>query len=224
MAYGGGPETGPNPPPGGGRRTGLWIALGCVVLVLVLGFLAVTGGIVLLMRRGGESAEQPAPTATASATVVLERETFTLRRPADWQDYSEGGFDPDSDGIVLLSDVEYEPLAYDEVPTQSLTVYYYPSSAHAEASCRMNSIWIGFSFDEVDDAVKVDPVTLGGKELVTYRALGTHGGQDAVAEIYCADVNGDVMEIVVETVGSTEVSHQLREILASWEWKDSAAS
>lgn len=222
IPYAVGTGTGPTQPPGGGRRTGLWIALGCVLLVLVLAFLAVTGGILLLVRRGGESDPQPTGAATAPATVLLEQETFTLTRPADWHDYSEDGFEADSDGIVLLSDVEYDPLAYDEVPTQSLTVYYYPSSAHAEASCRMSSIWIGFSFDEVDDAEKIDPVTVGGRELVAYRALGEHDEQDAVAEIYCADVGGDVMEIVVETVGSTEISPALREILASWEWTDAA--
>lgn len=204
----------------GRRRTGLWIALGCVLLVLVLGFLAVTGGILLLVRRGGEQAAPP--TDSAPATVLLERETFTLSYPADWQDYSETGFEADSDGIVLLSDVEYDPLAYDEVPTQSLTVYAFPSDAHAEATCRMHAVWIGFSFDEVDEAVAVDPVAVGDRELVAHRAPGRHDGQDAVAEIYCADVDGDIVEIVVETVGSTEISPELREILASWEWTDAA--
>lgn len=220
MPYAAGPGTGPGGPQGGGRRTGLWVALGCVLLVLVLGFLAVTGGIVLLVRRGGETVEPP--TDTAPATVVLEQERFTLTRPASWHDYSETGFDADSDGIVLLSDVEYDPLAYDEVPTQSLTVYDFPSDAHAEATCRMHAVWIGFSFDEVDDAVEVDPVAVGDRELVAYRAPGRHDGQDAVAEIYCADVDGDIIEIVVETVGSSEISPELREILASWEWADAA--
>ena len=58
-----------------------------------------------------------APTATATATTALEREEFTLSYPAGWHDYSENGFEADSDGIVMLTDVEIDPLAYDEIAT-----------------------------------------------------------------------------------------------------------
>ena len=61
-------------------------------------------------------------------------------------------------------------------------------------------------------------ITLDGKELAAHRTLGTHDGQDVVGEMYCADVAGEVVQIVVETHGATELSPEIQGILDSWVW------
>lgn len=195
-------------------RAGIWIALACAVLVVVVLLLAVTGGVVYLATRGGSSQDDP----TAAAMTQHSGEVFSVQYPATWF-VSESGEDAESAGLLLeLGDVQIAEDEYDEFATNSLTVYLFDSTLHAQKECEMQSSWIGFGWDEVDEPTALDPVTLDGRELVAYRALGSHDDQDAAGEMYCADVGTQVMQIVVETHGATELSSEITAILDSWTW------
>lgn len=219
----GGPPPGtwaPAPPPR--RRTGVWIAIACVLVVLVLGFLAVTGGVVYLVARGGGSGGADGGEDTGAETAQIQHEYFSFSYPADWFDHSDGEVLRESDGVAEVADTDIDPDAYDQFATDQVTVYAYDGTLHAEAGCRQQAVWIGFGWEQSEDPEELDPVTLGGRELPAHRRLGTHDGQDVVAELYCADVGDDVVEVVAETHGATELSPEVREILASWTWAEGA--
>ncbi|MGP9538643.1 hypothetical protein ACT3SP_11570 [Brachybacterium sp. AOP43-C2-M15] len=210
----------PTPPPPQRPRTGFWIAIACVLMLLALAFLAVTGGVVHLVVRGGSSggAEETEETADVAETRTIEHEHFTFAYPATWFDLSDGEILQDSDGVAEVADVDIDPEDFDELATNSLTVYSFDSEFHAVVTCRTQATWIGFSWDESDDPQELDEVTVGGRELPAHRALGTHDGEDVVGEMYCADAGDEVVQIVAETHGASELSPQIRAILDSWTW------
>lgn len=199
-------------------RTGIWIALGCAVLVIILLLLAVTGGVVYLATRGGSTPEDP-PTA---AMTQHDGEVFSVQYPATWST-PEITEDEKSAGLVLdVADAEIAEDEYDEFAPNSLAVYLFDSGLHAQKECEMQTVWAGSGWDEADEPTALDPVTLDGRELVAYRAAGTHDDQDAVTEMYCADVGSQVLQIVVETHGATELSPEIMAILDSWTWASAA--
>lgn len=207
-----GPGT-PDPTPPRRSRTGMWIALGCAVLLILLLLIAVTGGVIYLVGRGGGSESSPPEMAQYSG------EHFGLQYPADWVEDEITEEDKET-GMVL--DLRDEQVEADEIATNSLAVYVFDSDLHAKAECDSQATWIGFTWDEVEDPTEIDPVTLDGKELPAYRALGTHDDREAISEMYCADVGNQVLQIMVESHGATEVSPEITAMLDSWIWTDPA--
>ncbi|WP_157236046.1 hypothetical protein [Brachybacterium sp. P6-10-X1] len=202
------------PPAPRRSRPGIWIALGCAVLLILLLLIAVTVGVVhLLTRDGGEDG------ATAPETVQVSQEYFSLRYPAEW---FEGEISEDSASSGMVLDLRDEQVEGEEVATNSLVVYVFDATLHAKSECERQAIWIGYLWDEVGDPTTIDPITLDGKELPSHRALGTHDDREAVSEMYCADVGDQVLQILVETHGAAEVSPEIRAILDSWRWSDAA--
>ncbi|MFC7457300.1 hypothetical protein ACFQS2_08890 [Brachybacterium sp. GCM10030267] len=219
--HGGVPTGGQMPPPEAagpqqGRRTGMWVMLGCAGLVIVLLLLAVTGGVIYLatQRRDHGSGTE----TTAAQAQRLEEETFSLEYPAGWVAGEVTSEEAETGLLIQLRDEEIDEEDYEAYAGNSLDVYLFSSDLHAQAECQQQSAFLGFSWDETGDATEIDPVELDGQELVAYRATGTHEDQDVVSETYCADVGDQVMQIVVETYGSTEISPELRQILESWAW------
>lgn len=216
------PQQGPygpgqvTPPPGGrtGRRTGIWIALGCLALVVVLGFLAVTGGVIYLAtQRGGGDGEET--TATAPACTVSE-DLFRLECPAGWE---EGEPSPDS-GMVLRLQGEARIVGEDEVVRDEFVVYRFSSDLHAVAECEQQAIWLGFDWDETGDPEALDPTELDGKDAAHHRITGSTAGVDAVEETWCIDVGDEVVQITAAAYGTTELTAQIQGILDSWTWAD----
>lgn len=204
----------PEPIPPRRSRAGIWIALGCAVLVVVVLLLAVTGGVVYLATRGGSSQEDP----TAATMTQHAGAAFSVQYPKTWTT-GEITDDKKDAGVVLeVADMKIENDEYDEFAPNSLIVYLFDAGLHAQKECEMQNSWIGYGWDEVDEPTALDPVDLDGRELIAYRAAGTHDDQDAVTEMYCADVGTQVMQIVVETHGATELSPEITAILDSWTW------
>lgn len=218
----GGPtQPGPGEPPRR-PRAGLWIGLACVLVVLVLGFLAVTGGVVYLATRGGED-PAASPTTDAVELATFEHDYFTFDYPAGWFDLSDAETLEGTGAVVQLGDEDIAPDAFDEFAPQSIVVYVYDSQYQAVGACRSQAVWNGFAWDEAEDPEELEPVTLGGTAVPAHRTLGTHDGQDAVAEMYCADAGTNLVQIVVETHGASELSPEVRALLETWTWQGAAA-
>ncbi|WP_157975694.1 hypothetical protein [Brachybacterium sp. YJGR34] len=207
------PAQGPAEPPRR-SRAGLWVALGCAGLVIVLLLVAVTGGIIHLATRDGGSGTA----TTEPALAEHSEEYFALSYPSTWFRIEETSDDADAGQVLEIADEEIPPEEYDVYAPNSLTVYVFDGDLHAQAECEMGAIWLGTFWDVSEDPEALDPVTVGGEELVAWRVSGTHADQDAVSEIYCADIDGKVLQIVVETHGAAEISPALRTILDSWTW------
>lgn len=208
--------TGTQPAPGRSRG-GLWIALGCAVMLVVLLFLAATGGVVYLVVRGGDSPE-PSPTSPPVETAEFSHDYFRFTYPADWYDLSGRAGVADAGGVVELADEQIDTDDYEALAHASIVVYAFDSDYRAAGTCRTQATWTGFAWDSAEEPQELDPVTIGGRELPAYRTLGTHGGEDVIGEMYCADVGENVVQIVVETRGATAVDPELQAILDSWEW------
>ena len=190
------PYPGQQPPSPPRPRTGFWIALGCVLILLVLVFLAVTGGVVYL----------------------VSRDRGTPAGPTTWYALHESAEAAETDGVAEVADEDIAPDDLFNLAENSVVVYMFDSDLHAVMTCRTQATWTGFAWDESVDPEEIDPITLDGKELAAHRTLGTHDGQDVVGEMYCADVAGEVVQIVVETHGATELSPEIQGILDSWVW------
>lgn len=211
-----GPAEGPvTPEPPRRSRTGIWIALGCAVLLILLLLVAVTGGVIYLVSRGGGGESE----STAPEMAQYSGEYFTAEYPADW---FEAEISEDSKDTGMVLDLRDEQIEEGEIATNSLVVYVFDSDLHAKKECETQAAWIGFSWDEVEEPTAIDPITLDGKELPAHRALGTHDDQEAISEMYCADVGDQVLQILVETHGTTEVSPEIRSILDRWTWTEAA--
>lgn len=210
-----GAPTGHPAPPGPGRsRT--WIVLGCAGLVVVLLLLAITGGVAVLLSRDRGSGEE---TTSAAEPVVFETGDFRVEYPADWETHEITSDEEGFGKLLHLVDVKIpEEDALDEFPPNSLEIYLYDSDVHAKTECELQAIWAGFLWDESGDQVALEDPQLGGRAVSGYTKSGTHDGQDAVTEGFCADVGDQIVQVVVETHGATEISPELREILASWTW------
>lgn len=213
------PYPGQQPPPPR-SRTGLWIALACVLIVLVLVFLAVTGGVVYLVSRDRGAQPVPPETPSAAELVNVELEFFSFSYPATWFDLNASADPADAVGVAEIADEDIAPDDLYNLPTNSVVVYLFDSDLHAVMTCRTQATWTGFGWDDAEDPEEIDPITLDGKELAAHRTRGTHEGQDVVGEMYCADVADDVVQIVVETHGATELSPEVQGILDSWVWTD----
>lgn len=218
---GGAPQPGQGGPPTR-SRLGFWIGLACVLVVLVLGFLAVTGGVVFLATRGDDG-PAASPTTETVELATFEHDYFTFEHPASWFDLSDAETLEGSGAVIQLGDEDIDPEAFDEFADNSIVVYVFDSEYRAVGACRSQAVWNGFSWDEAEDPEELEPVTLGGKEVPAHRTLGSHDAQDAVAEMYCADAGTNLVQIVVETHGATELSPQIRALLETWTWQGAAA-
>ncbi|MGO1259869.1 MAG: hypothetical protein ACTMII_13035 [Brachybacterium sp.] len=214
------PYPGQRPSPQQRSRTGFWCALACVLTLLAIVFLAVTGGVVYLVSRDRGSPPGPTETASGPELVSFEHEFFSFAYPATWFDLNKSADPADAVGVAELADEDIAPDDLYSFATNSITVYMFDSDLHAVMTCRTQATWTGFGWDEPGDPEELDPITLDGKELAAHRTTGTHDGQDAVGEMYCADVADDVVQIVVETHGATELSPEIRQILDSWVWTE----
>ena len=212
------PYPGQQPPSPSRPRTGFWIALGCVLILLVLVFLAVTGGVVYLVSRDRGTPAGPTATADGPELVTVEHEFFSFSYPATWFDLHESAEAAETDGVAEVADEDIAPDDLYNLAENSVVVYMFDSDLHAVMTCRTQATWTGFAWDESEDPEEIDPITLDGKELAAHRTLGAHDGQDVVGEMYCADVAGEVVQIVVETHGATELSPEIQGILDSWVW------
>lgn len=202
--------------PSGGGRSRLWIVLGCAGLVVILLIVAITGGILLLVSQRGGGEEE---TSSAPQTTVFETEDFRLEYPADWVTHEVTEQDAGFGKLLQITDVEIPPEdELDRYPPNSLEVYKFESDVHAEVECEMQAIWAGFGWDESGDEGALEGPELGGRPVHGYTKSGEHDGADAITEGFCADVGDEIVQVVVETHGSTEISPALREILASWTW------
>lgn len=211
---GGGP-TAPTPPRR--SRPGIWIALGCAVLLILLLLIAVTGGVIYLATRGGGE-----DGTTAPEMAQYSGEYFSVQYPAHWFS-SEIAPEESEYGMVLeVADEEIPDDAYDEFATNSVVVYVFDADLHAVKECESQSGFAGFNWDDPGPPEKIESATLDGREVPGYRATGEHADQEAVAEMYCADVGDLVLQVAVETHGSTELSPEVRTILDSWTWTDAA--
>lgn len=212
-----GPGRGPMEPwPPRRSRPGIWIALGCAVLVILLLLIAVTGGVIYLVTRGGQDE------TTAPETAQYSGEHFSVQYPATWFS-SEITADESEYGMVLeVADEEIPDDAYDEFATNSVVVYVFDADLHALKECESQSGFVGYGWDDPGPPETIESATLDGREVPGYRATGEHAGQEAVAEMYCADVGDLVLQVAVETHGSTELSPEVRTILDSWTWTDAA--
>lgn len=222
-APGGTPPMGPAgqwPPPPKRSRRGFWIVLACVLVVLLMGFLAVTGGVVYLVARGGGGAGGDSTTTSAPAPATFEHEYFTFSYPADWFSIDVSANAADSGAVVKVADEDVDPEDFEAFAANSVVVYVYDSDVHAKVSCQMQAIWTGFSWDSSEDPQELDPITIGGRQLPRHRTAGEHKGKDVVGETYCADAGGQVVQIVAETHGATELSPEVRAIFDSWAWTE----
>lgn len=217
-APGGTPPTGPPGqwPAPKRSRTGFWLVLACVLVVLLLGFLAITGGVVYLVARGGGGGDDT--TTSAPAPVTFEHEYFTFSYPADWFSIDLPANAGDSGEVVQVADEDIDPEDYEAFAADSVVVYVYDSDVHAKVSCQMQAVWTGFGGDSSEDPEELDPMTIDGKQLPRHRTVGTHEGKDVVGETYCADAGSQVVQIVAETHGATELSPEVRAIFDSWTW------
>lgn len=213
------PYPGQQPPPQR-SRTGFWCALACVLTLLVIVFLAVTGGVVYLVSRDRGNSPGPTETSQAPELVTFEHEFFSFSYPATWFDLHESADAEETDGVAKVADEDIAPDDLYNLAPHSVVVYMFDSDLHAVMTCRTQATWTGFGWDESGEPEEIDPITLDGKELPAHRTIGTHDGQDVVGEMYCADVADDVVQIVVETHGATELSPEIQNILDSWVWVD----
>lgn len=204
------------PAPSGGGRSRQWIVLGCAGLVVILLIVAITGGIIVLVSQRGGGEEE---TSAAPQSTVFETEDFRLEYPADWVTHEVTAEDADFGKLLHVTDLEIAPEdEFDHYPPNSLEVYKFESDVHAEVECEMQAIWAGFSWDESGDEGVLEDPQLGGRPVHGYTKSGEHDGADAITEGFCADVGDEIVQVVVETHGSTEISPALREILDSWTW------
>lgn len=210
----------PQPPQPQRSRTGFWIALACVLSLLVLVFLAVTGGVVYLVSRDRGAQPVPSETPSTAERVAFEHEFFSFSYPATWFDLNASADPADAVGVAEIADEDIDPDDLYTLADNSVVVYMFDSDLHAVMTCRTQATWTGFSWEESEDPEEIDPITLDGKELAAHRTRGTHDGRDVVGEMYCADVADDVVQIVVETHGATELSPEVQGILDSWVWAE----
>lgn len=200
-------------------RTGMWIAVVCAVLVVVVGVVAVLGGVLYLVSRdGGGGAGGGDPTDDA-AVATYEGDYFTFDYPEGWVDLSDAEGFVGAGGLVEVADEEPgEELG--DVPPNDLRVYMYSTTYGAQTECRAQAVWSGFNWDDAGDPQEQDPTTIGGEEMFVQRVTGTHQGQDAVSEMYCMDLGSNVVQIVAEHHGGAELGPELTAILDSWVWKE----
>lgn len=213
--------TGPGgSPPARRSRASTWIALACIFLVLVLGFLAITGGVLFLVLRDGDdrTGGDGDPTTDEAQEVLFEHEYFSFSYPAEWFSVDQSAAGEESGAVVKVTDEEIDPEDYEALAPNSLIVYVFDSDTHALVTCQAQAHFTGFAWESSGDPEELDPVTLGGQELPAHRTTGTHDGQDVVGEMYCADAGDQVVQIVAETHGATEFSPEIRAILDSWVW------
>ena len=200
-------------------RTGFWLVLACVLLVLLMGLLAVTGGVVYLVARGNGGPEGDA-TTSAPAPLTFEHEHFTFSYPADWFSIDMSATSADSGAVVKVADEDVDPADYEAFAASSVIVYVFDSDVHAKVSCQMQATWTGFGWDSSEDPQELEPITIDGRELPRHRTAGTHQGKDVVGEMYCADAGTQVIQIVSETPGATELSPEVRALFDSWTWNE----
>lgn len=202
----------------GRSRTGLWVALGCAGLVVVLLLLAVTAGVILLVsdRGGGQAA-----TSTAPEAEPFEHELFTLEYPAHWENVELTAEDGDA-GMVLNLRTEGRIVGDDEVLRDEFTAYVFTSDVHAVAECRLQANFLGMGWDDSADPEDVGPADVDGREAAHHRVTGTMAGVDASAETWCVDVGDQIVQISADAYETTELTEEIRSILDSWRWADSA--
>lgn len=215
-----GPPSGPPPYAQGGpypapapRRGRTWLVLGCVGMVLLLLLLTVAGGIVYLaMNRGGGEPTEP-PTAQRE---TVTGEVFTLTYGPEWEQVEIG---PEAvGGVVLQLQGEASIQEGDEVVRDRVDVYHFTSSLHAESECGMQAGFLGLLWDEKTEPEKLEAATIGGKDASHHRVTGKHAGVDAVAETWCVDVDGKIVQISTEAYDTTALPPSVQEILDSWSW------
>lgn len=207
----------------GTRRPGplLWFLGACLLTLVVLVVLGVGGGAMYVIgsRSGAVASDEPAD-PTTPPPVTFSHEAFSFSYPAEWADLTERANESGAGVVAQIASADVDPTDLDENAADSITVYLFASEFHAVMTCRTQAIWTGFGWDESGDPEELEPVELGGRELPAHRTLGTHEGQDVVGEMYCADVGDEVVQIVVESHGGTELSPRMREVLDSWRWAD----
>lgn len=202
----------PQPPaPPQGRRWGIWIAVGCLALLLVLLLIATIGGVVYLVGRDGP--EDPPATTSAPATVTSTGTTFTLTHPDTW---AEGERTPDTGMELNLRRTAGQEEDDDGMQHgDNVTVYQFQSERQAVAECRWQAPFLGWGFDDHEDAEELDRTEVGGAPAAHHRVHGTWDGRPVVAETWCLDVDGGVLQIVAETYGAEEISSEEAQIVSS---------
>lgn len=219
--WGPGPGTGaPGPgyapaPPAPRRRWGIWVAVGCLALFLVLVLIATIGGVVYLVNRDGGGSTTTTSVAPTMATA--EGSTFTIDYPSTWESVELDPGAVDAGAFVDLRRLEGRTDDDGDVVADNVIVYQFDTGKQAVAECRFQSAFLGFEFDDDQDAEELEVTELAGQSAAHFRVVGTRAGRDAVAETWCLDVDGGVLQVVAETYGATELSAEEQEIVASLE-------
>lgn len=202
-----------SPPPSptrGPRAPWVLIGIGCLAFVIASALIAVVGGVVHLATR-----DSPGPTEPAGPMLV-EGTGYTLEVPLAWEQVPGDEFFPGAGGDLALQGPEHrfdEAVVHDQV-----LVYRYDASLHAVAECRFQATFMGSDIDDTEDPEELEKGELGGEPAAHHRVQGTHGGEDAVEESWCVDVEDEVVAIYATNFGTSELSPETLAIVESVVW------
>lgn len=188
--------------------------LGCVASVLLLMFLAVTGGVVYLAldRRGGPAGPTPAHVRTFTG------DGFAFDYPVDWEQRALSVEDAGAGKLVEVRSPA-RITAADEVVRDAFTVYRFESKNSAGVECEFQAGFLSFLWEDPGTPQEFDPADIDGVSAAHHGVTGTESGVDAAADTWCMDVDTEILQITAATFESHEHSAEIQAILDSWTWQ-----